>query len=230
MKLCVIIPTLNEEKNIYKLFKRINKTKVKSDILFIDDNSLDKTQSFIKELKKKNKNIKYIFRKNRTGIGSAHKEGIKFCYKKKYDLIITMDGDGTHDPKYFKQMISNSKKFDYVITSRFKKPNLLKDWPLSRKILTYSRHFIVKFFLGINFDASGAYRCFSVKKIRLQDILSSKNNDYAFFWELIYNLHKKGYSIFETPVELVFRKLGKSKMRLKHIITSLFYLFKIYKK
>ena len=165
MKLCVIIPTLNEEKNIYKLFKRINKTKVKLDILYIDDNSLDKTQSFIKELKKKNKNIKYIFRKNRTGIGSAHKEGIKFCYKKKYDLIITMDGDGTHDPKYFKQMISNSKKFDYVITSRFKKPNLLKDWPLSRKILTYSRHFIVKFFLGINFDASGAYRCFSVKKM-----------------------------------------------------------------
>ena len=115
MKLCVIIPTLNEEKNIYKLFKRINKTKVKLDILFIDDNSLDKTQSFIKELKRKNKNIKYIFRKNKTGIGSAHKEGIKFCYKKKYDLIITMDGDGTHDPKYFKQMISNSKKFDYVI-------------------------------------------------------------------------------------------------------------------
>ena len=63
MKLCVIIPTLNEEKNIYKLFKRINKTKVKLDILFIDDNSLDKTQSFIKELKRKNKNIKYIFRK-----------------------------------------------------------------------------------------------------------------------------------------------------------------------
>jgi len=228
MKICVIVPTLNEEKNIYKLYKKINKTKIKLDILFIDDNSLDKTQSFIKELKRKNKSIKYIFRKNRTGIGSAHKEGIKFCYKKKYDLIITMDGDGTHDPKYFKQMISNSKKFDYVITSRFKKPNLLKGWPLFRKILTYSRHFIVKYFLEINFDASGAYRCFSVKKIRLQDILSSKNNDYAFFWELTYNLNKKGYNIFEIPVELVFRKLGKSKMRLKHIVNSLFYLFKMY--
>ena len=53
MKLCVIVPTLNEEKNIYKLFKRISKTKVKLDILFIDENSLYKTQSFIKELKKK---------------------------------------------------------------------------------------------------------------------------------------------------------------------------------
>lgn len=53
MKICVIVPTLNEEKNIYKLFKKIKKTKVKLDVLFIDDNSLDKTQSFIKDLKKK---------------------------------------------------------------------------------------------------------------------------------------------------------------------------------
>ena len=225
MKICVIVPTLNEGKNIYKIFKKIKKTKIKLDVLFIDDNSLDKTQSFIKELKKKNKNIKYIFRKNKTGIGSAHKEGIRFCYKKKYNLIITMDADGTHDPKYFKKMISKSKKFDCVITSRFKKPNLLKGWPLSRKIFTYSRHFAVKFFLGIDYDASGAYRCFRVKKIKLQDILSSKYNDYAFFWEVTYNLHKKNYSIFEMPVELVYRKLGNSKMKLKHIIYSLFYLF-----
>ena len=109
----------------------------------------------------------------------------------KHDQLAQLRND---DPKYFKQMISKSKKFDYVITSRFKKPNLLKGWPLSRKILTYLRHFIVKFFLGINFDASGAYRCFIVKKIRLQDILSSKNNDYAFFWELTYNLHKTHYT------------------------------------
>ena len=229
MKKIILIPVLNEKNNITRILKKIRKYYY-SDIVYINDNSTDGTTEEIDLLSKKYKNIFHINRKNKSGIGSAHKDGIKWCYRKNYDLIITMDGDGTHDPKYFKQMISNSKKFDYVITSRFKKPNLLKDWPLSRKILTYSRHFIVKFFLGINFDASGAYRCFSVKKIRLQHILSSKNNDYAFFWELTYNLHKKGYSIFEIPVELVFRKLGKSKMRLKHIINSLFYLFKIYTK
>ena len=38
-------------------------------------------------------------------------------FEKKYDLIITMDCDGTHDPKYLKSLIQKSKKFDYVITS-----------------------------------------------------------------------------------------------------------------
>ena len=90
MKACVIIPTLNEEKNIYKIFNKIKSTKIKLDILFIDDNSKDASQNIIKNLKKKFKYVMYIFRNSKTGIGSAHKEGIKYCYKKKYDLIITI--------------------------------------------------------------------------------------------------------------------------------------------
>ena len=228
MKICVIIPTLNEEKNIPKIFDKIKKTKITLDILFIDDSSTDNSQKIIINLKKKYKYVKYIFRKNKTGIGSAHKDGIKYAYKKKYDLVITMDADGTHDPKYFRRMISNTKKFDYVITSRFKKPNLINDWPIYRKIITHSRHIFVSTFLGINYDASGAFRCFFLKNVKLKDILSAKNNDYAFFWEVTYILKKRDYSIFEVPVQLIYRKLGKSKMKIRHIFYSLIYLFKIF--
>ena len=77
MKICVAIPTLNEEKNILIIFSKIKKTKIKLDILFVDDNSSDKSQELIKKLSKKNKNVKYIFRKNKVGIGSAHKDAIK---------------------------------------------------------------------------------------------------------------------------------------------------------
>ncbi len=82
MKKCLIIPTLNEEKNIIKLFKKIQKTNIKLDILFVDDNSSDLTQSYILSLSKKHAFIKYIFRKNKIGIGSAHKDGIKYWRKK----------------------------------------------------------------------------------------------------------------------------------------------------
>jgi len=228
MKICVAIPTLNEEKNITNIFSKIKKNKIKLDILFIDDNSKDKSQELIKELSKKFKNVNYIFRKKKVGIGSAHKEAIKYIYKNRYDLLITMDADGTHDPKYFKKMIANAKKYDYVITSRFVQSGLIKDWPLFRKLITYIRHMLVKFFLGMSLDASGAYRCFYLKKISLKDILEAKNNDYAFFWEVTYIIKKRGYSIYEIPVKLIYRKLGKSKMKLKHIIYSLFYLLKIF--
>jgi len=228
MKICVIIPTLNEEKNIEKIFSKVKKTNIKLDILFVDDNSNDESQKLIIKLSNKYKNVKYIFRKNKVGIGSAHKDAIKYAYQKKYDLLITMDADGTHDPKYFKKMIKSSKTYDYVITSRFIKPDLIKDWPLFRKIITYARHALVKIFLGMGLDASGAYRCFYTKKISLNDILKAENNDYAFFWEVTYIIKKRGYSICEIPVKLIYRKLGKSKMKFKHIIYSLLYLFKIF--
>ena len=227
MKICLIIPTLNEKNNVTKIFEKIKKTKIKLDILFIDDNSNDGTKLEISKLKKKFKNVNYIFRYNKSGIGSAHKDGFRYAYKKKYNIIITMDCDGTHDPKYLKNLIHKSKSFDYVITSRFKKRGLIKDWPLTRKLITYLRHIFVKIFLGINYDASGAYRSFLTSKIKLNHLMSAKNNDYAFFWEVTYILKKEGYSIHEIPVKLVFRKLGKSKMKFKHIIYSLYYLFKL---
>ena len=228
MKICVIIPTLNEENNILNIFNKLKKTKIRFDLLFVDDNSRDKSRKIIKDLKSKFSYIKYIFRNNKSGIGSAHKEGISFCYKKKYDLIITMDADGSHDPKDIKPMIKALNHYDYIITTRFKKQNSLKGWPLSRKLITYARHLFVKFFLGMNYDASGAFRCFKRNKIKLNDILSAKNNDYAFFWEVTYNLNKIGYKIYEVPAELIWRKLGKSKMKIRHIFYSFFYLFKIF--
>jgi len=191
MKICVAIPTLNEEKNIFNIYSKIKKTKIKLDVLFVDDNSTDRTQKLILKLSKQNKNIKYIFRENKVGIGSAHKDAIKYIYKKKYDLLMTMDADGTHNPKYFKKLITNAKKYDYVITSRFIKPGLIKDWPLFRKFLTCSRHLLMKILLKMDLDATGAYRCFYLKKINLKDILKAKSDDYAFFWEVTFILKKK---------------------------------------
>ena len=82
MKICVIIPTLNEEKNIEKIFSKVRKTNIKLDILFVDDNSNDESQQLIIKLSNKYKNVKYIFRKNKVGIGSAHKDAIKYAYQK----------------------------------------------------------------------------------------------------------------------------------------------------
>ena len=81
----------------------------------------NQTRQKILHLKKNNKNIYFIFRNKKKGIGSAHKDGIRWCYKKKYTSIVTMDCDGTHNPKYISSLLKKSKYFDMVITSRFKK-------------------------------------------------------------------------------------------------------------
>ncbi len=227
MKL-IIIPTLNEKKNIKKLFFQIRKLKLKSDILFIDDNSTDGTREEIINFNKKFNNVKYIFRSKKLGIGSAHKDGLIYGYKKRYKKIITMDADGTHDPKYIKKIINLSDQFDLINTNRFINPRSIRDWPLFRKTLTTIRFYLINILLNFNYDSSNAFRCYNVKKIKINDILLAKNNSYAFFWESIFHLNKKKYSIKEISVNLPNRKLGSSKMKLQDIIYSLLYLFKYF--
>lgn len=222
----LIIPTLNERKNITTLFKKIRKINQKIDILFVDDNSTDGTREEILYLKKRNKSIYYIFRPRKLGIGSAHKDGLKFAYKKKYKIILTMDADGTHNPKYIKNLIKYSTKYDLISTNRFENKGSLNEWPVHRRFLTKIRFYLINILLNINYDSSGAYRCYNAENIKLNDILGAKNNGYSFFWESLYLLNKKKYSIKEIPIYLPYRKVGSSKMTMRDIIGSLFYLFK----
>ena len=110
-KTLIIVPVYNEEGNIKPLVNNIFKYfKKDKSILFVDDNSKDKTRLEINECQKKYKKIFIKVRKFKLGIGSAHKFGLKWAYKKKYKIIITMDCDGTHHPKYINQMVKVLEK------------------------------------------------------------------------------------------------------------------------
>ena len=230
MRLLIIIPVLNEEKNINTIWKKIKKLKgIKKDILFIDDNSMDNTRPKIIKLKRYNKNIFLLKRDAKKGIGSAHKVGIIWGYKKKYSIIVTMDCDGTHDPVHIKKMLRmiRNKKFGLISTNRFLKKNSLKDWSYWRIILTNLRHILIKNLLNISFDSSGAFRCYNTRQIKIKDILKAKNNSYSFFWESMFFLSKK-YNVAEIPISLPGRVSGSSKMRIKDIIYALYYLLVIF--
>ena len=68
---------------------------------------------------------------------------------------------------------------------------------------------------------------FLQKKFRSIYFLNPKIMIMLFFWEVTYLIKLQGFTIYEVPARLVYRKLGKSKMKIKHIIYSLFYLIKI---
>ena len=230
MKTLIGIPTLNEKLNVKIIYSKIRKFDKKSDILFFDDNSKDGTIEEIKKIISKDNKVFLKKRSNKLGIGSAHKEIIKYSFKKQYYILITMDADGTHDPKYMSKMLKKIKSSDVVITNRFYYPDSIKSWPLIRKAITYTRHFLINFLLSINFDTSGAYRVYKLKKIKLIDLMKAKHNGYSFFWESIYILSKNNYKIIEIPILMKTRTYGSSKISIYEIISAIFYLFYIFLK
>ncbi len=227
MKSLIIIPTLNESKNIKNLITRIGYLHNNIDILVVDDNSDDGTIDILNKLKKKN--LKVICRKKEKGIGSAHLYGINFAYKKKYEICITMDADGTHDPKKIDKMIKiiKNKKFDIVNTNRFIDASSMKDWPLTRKVITYLRYYLVRIILNTRYDSSGGFRCYYLKKINKNHFFLSKNKNYFFLIESLYFFEKFNYKIYEISNKLKFRSANYSKMKIYHIVESLICLLKL---
>jgi len=228
MRFLIVIPTLNEHKNIGTIYKKIVNLYKKANILFIDDNSDDGSKNEILDLKKKDKRVNYIFRKKKLGIGSAHKLGIKIAKKKNYQFVCTMDCDGTHEPKNIRTMFKHIKRYNLIMTTRFKYKNSLRGWPLKRIIITKMRYYLVSLILGTKFDSSGGFRLYDLNKIKLKDIFLAKDSNYNFLWESAFILEIKKYKIMEIPIILQKRSLGSSKMRLNDIFYGIFYLLKVF--
>ena len=113
-KLSIVIPILNEEKNILPLTSSLIK-KVKNidfEIIFVDDNSLDQTQKILLNLKKRYKFFKPIIRNKKRDLTQSCFDGIE---KAKHNNILIMDGDLQHDPIYINKIFAEYKKNNYDI-------------------------------------------------------------------------------------------------------------------
>lgn len=225
--LLIFTPTYLEKDNIGPLLNEILSLNLPADILVIDDNSPDNTASVVKKYSHINNKIKLIKRNKKKGIGSAHKKGLSYAISNNYKYLITLDSDFSHKIIYLPQLLNKLKKgnLDIVIGSRFLDKNSLSKWNLARIIITHFGHFLTKKILGLPYDASGALRCYRLKKINKDIIKSIKSDDYAFFYESLSLLHLKKMKIREISIDLPARLHGHSKMRLVDIFNGFIGLF-----
>ncbi|MFH1522805.1 MAG: polyprenol monophosphomannose synthase [Patescibacteria group bacterium] len=214
MRKLIVLPTYNERNNIKKLVNKINNLKISNlDILVIDDNSPDKTSEIIKEIKKSYDNVHLIIREEKLGLGTAYIRGFKWGIKRKYDVIVEMDADFSHDPKYLPEFFNKINHYDFVIGSRYVRGGGVKNWPFSRRAISKLGSLYSRVVLGVKIkDFTGgfnAWKLSALKKINLDNI---KSNGYSFQIEMKYRAAISGFSFFEFPIVFKERENGKSKM------------------
>ncbi len=161
-----ILPTYNESKSIFYLLEDINSLKVDLDkniiCLVINDASSDDTDLWIKKSKKAFNNIKILELKHKINLGlnNALNSGLNLLSKRilDQDIVITMDGDNTHDPQLISKMIDKHQLGDdLVIASRFLKDSKVTGVSGFRSILSHGARLLYKLFWG--FKGINEYTC-----------------------------------------------------------------------
>lgn len=229
-RLLIFIPTYNEAENVEALFARIRSLKLPADILFLDDNSPDGTGDIVDRLASENQNVHAIHRTGKQGIGSAHKEGIRWAYTHGFDLLLTMDCDFTHSPERIADFLGYTAQYDVVIGSRYMQQGSLASWSVLRKTLTYIGHFLTTTFLRMPYDATGAFRLYNLGRIPQSTFDLVYSRSYSFFFESLYVLWLNGHSVKEVPLELPARTYGHSKMAWRDALHSSLLLLYLYVK
>ena len=211
----------NEAENIEKLIKGIKKCLPTSSILIIDDNSPDKTQQKIIELKKEINQLNLIVREKKMGLDTAHKLAYEFAVKQKFKYLITMDADLSHDPNELINFIRNLEKNSFVIGSRYIRGGkcLMKG---SRLLMSKLGNIVIKFFSRIDCNEfTTSYRGFNINKLKGFHLNHVKESGYSFFMGTIFEINKRNFNIKEIPITFADREKGISKIPKLEILRTL---------
>lgn len=221
MKKLLIIPSYNEEKNIFNVYSSIvTKLGDSVDYIFINDGSKDTTE----EICKKN-NLNYVTLVQNLGIGGAVQTGYLYALKNNYDIAIQFDGDGQHDASYVQELCKEIEEgnYDFCIGSRYIEGSKSEfKSTFMRRFGSNILSFLIKIMTGKKItDPTSGFRAANRKVI---EIFANKYpTDYPEP-ESIVELSKSGIKIKDIPVEMHERQEGQSSIT---VFKSGYYMIKV---
>jgi len=200
-KVLTITPAYNEKKKILAVIKQIQQ--FCDNILIIEDGSTDGTYEVLKYYSIEN-SLKIIRHERNRGYGAALITGFNYAIENNYEIVITIDADGQHDPSYIPKFLDEIKKgYDIVSGTRYHPESpvrtIVPDNPkrINDEIVNFLNEK-----LGISLtDAFCGFKAYRVNKL---SELKLTITDYAFPLQVWVQAVMKGFRIKEIPVPLIY--------------------------
>ncbi len=215
-KILVVIPAYNEEETIANVIMNLRRVVPEYDLVVVNDGSVDKTATVVDDLGEKQLKLPC-----NVGYGLALQTGLKYALLREYDIIVSMDADGQHQPKDVPRLVDAliSTNADMVIGSRFCEGQVY-DTPLSRRIGQLFFSYLTRLILTRRiYDTSSGFKAW--RATACKNIIDGIFLD--FHIETIVQMSLMNLRVKEIPVTVLERSFGQSM----HSIASVFqYPFK----
>lgn len=206
MDISVVIPVLNEAGSLPGLLPHLGSflesMNVTFEVIVVDGGSTDGTLDVARGAGAT------VLIQRETGFGAAIREGIGRAHGQ---YVITMDGDGSHDPKYIPSLVEAAGSADIVIASRYVPGGgAICSW--FRNALSRILNWGLRNFLSLPIrDISGGFRLY---RKSIFDEVQFSGKDFSIQAEIAAKAHTRGFTITEIPFEYHPRAHGISKARI----------------
>ena len=223
LKTYVIVPTYNEKENLGQLIPQLLGSPSLVHVIIVDDNSPDGTGELADLMAANSPRVHVIHRPGKLGLGTAYLAGFKAALQTDADLIITMDADFSHHPRYLPDLVAKAESgCDLVIGSRYVPGGATLECTLPRKLLSWGANAFARVMLGLRaHDTTAGFRCYRrevLASIPLDQIVA---NGYSFLIEMLYLVQRRGWRVCEVPIVFQNRQQGVSKISRTEIYKAL---------
>ncbi len=209
----VILPTYNEAQNVLSLARAILATDAGLDVLVVDDASPDGTGDLVERERAAESRLSLLRRAGKLGLGTAYLAGFRWGLDHGYGRVLTMDCDGSHDPRYIPAMLGSLGRFDMVVGSRYVHGGGVVNWPRHRRALSAFANFYARVLLRLPVrDCTSGFRLYTREVLETVDPFAIRSSGYSFLEEITWRVARFGFRIGEVPIVFEQRTLGISKI------------------
>jgi len=221
----VIIPTYNEAESVPNLLRELTLLRADFNYLVVDDASPDRTADICEKLKTEIPNLEILRRSKKSGLGSAYRDGYRYALEKKFDAVIQIDADGSHQVSDLPKLLYRFESVpspDLVIGSRWIKDGSVRNWSKKRKALSRLANIYSNLLLGLRVkDSTAGFRIYKTSAIKNLSISAIKSEGYGFQIEMTRKFRSLDARIIEVPIVFIERRFGKSKFSFPIVFEAL---------
>jgi len=191
------LPVYNEVDHVTEVLDEA--VRYSDQVLVVDDGSTDGTS----DLLARRHDILLIVHAENRGYGSTLKSAFDYAVNHRYDVLVTIDCDGQHQPRLIPQFVEACREADVVSGSRYLKAFPGDSSPPAERrrvnrLITDQVNRLLGLKLTDAFCGFKAYRVDALEQIEVTD------TGYAMPLEFWGRAAKLGLRIIELPIPLIY--------------------------
>jgi len=218
-KIVILIPAYNEESVIGEVLRDIQFAGYPN-ILVVDDGSADGTYQQAQQVEGVIALRHFINR----GKGAAVKTGIEGAKMLDASVVVTMDGDGQHDPGDIDRMVKLvDDGYDVVLGTRVMDAATMPVWKI---LANKSGNFFTWLLYGLWVtDSQSGFRAFSRRAF---ESIETRTDRYEYDSEVIREISRHQLKFIEMPIAVRYTRYSQTKATRQTLKNGLKTLFKMF--